>query len=74
MSVETVPENKDANEGSFREIEALLREGWKFNGNDFQKDQSWIVVMTKEGEEDKVFHLTKAYPKMVDTTGGLKEG
>ncbi|HUC01528.1 MAG TPA: hypothetical protein VMA75_01325 [Candidatus Paceibacterota bacterium] len=74
MRIENQAGAPKTNEEYFQEIEALLGEGWKFGGNDFQQDQTWRVVMTKEGEEDKEFHLTKAYPKMVDRTGTTKNG
>ena len=69
MNIENQPEMPKTDEESFKEVEALLTEGWKFEGNVFEKDQTYRLVMSKEGEEDKVFHTAKSYPEIFDGLG-----
>lgn len=66
------------NEESFREMEALLVEGWRLGPHDFLSEgayrQVYRVAMAKEGEDDRVFYTTVPYRKIVDSEGKLKDG
>ncbi len=69
MNAETQPEAPKTNEEYFKEIETLLAEGWRFEGNVFEQDQTYRLVVRKEGEEERVFHTTEPYPEMFDNAG-----
>ncbi len=69
MNAETRSEVPKTNEEYFKEIEILIAEGWKFEGNVFEQDQTYRSVVSKEGEERRVFHMTKPYPEIFDRTG-----
>ena len=60
-----------SDEEYFEEIKMLLTEGWRFRGNFFQTDQAYRLVLSKEGEEEKVFRTAKPYPQIVDVTGRM---
>jgi len=72
MNPEIYPDTPEADEGYLKEIKALLAEGWKFQGNVFEQDQTYRLVVSKEGEEDRIFHTNKPYPEMFDSTGRAK--
>jgi len=74
MNSETHPEVPKTNEEYFEEIKTLLAEGWRFEGNVFEQDQTYRLVVSKEGEEDRIFHTTKPYPEMFDSAGKAKDG
>lgn len=65
------PESTD--DQTFREIRNLIEEGWQLRGNFFQKDQTYKLVLSREGEEDKIFSTKKPYPQIVNATGKTKE-
>ncbi len=69
------PEAHEADENSFKEMDALLADGWMFKGtiNDFQPDQRFHSVLGK-GEEKKVFVTGRPYPEMIDSVGDRKSG
>ncbi len=69
MNAETQPEVSKTNEEYFKEIEALLAEGWRFEGNVFEQDQTYRLVVSKKGEEERVFHTTEPYPEIFDNAG-----
>ena len=69
MNIETHAEVPKTDEECFKEIKALLAEGWKFEGNDFQQDQTFRLVVKKEKEEDRVFRTSKPYREMFDSAG-----
>ena len=71
MKDEMHPEVSKTDEACFEEIRGLLAEGWRFRGNIFEKDQTYRLVVSKEGEEEKVFHTTRPYPKSVDAAGNI---
>ncbi len=73
MNSEIQFETPKTDEESFGEIEILLTEEWKFEGNVFEKDQTYRLVMSKEGEKDKVFHTTKSYPKIFNGHGKMED-
>ncbi len=67
---ETAPEAEDRNEEQFAAIGRLIDEdGWRLKGNFFQPDQTYHIVLSKEGENDKVFTVTKPYPKIAAADG-----
>jgi hypothetical protein len=73
MNSERHSEIPKTDEACFEEVKGLLAEGWRFKGNLFEKDQTYRLVVSKEGEEEKVFHTTKPYPKSVDAAGNIIE-
>ena len=74
MNTETQPEVPKTNEECFKEIETLLAEGRRFKGNVFEQDQTYRLVVSKEGEEDRIFHTTKPYPEMFDSARKSRDG
>ena len=72
MKVEFDPESLRTDEAHFEEMEKLLAEGWKFKGNFFEKDQTYRVVLSKDGAGERIFHTSRPYPKGVDSTGEIK--
>ena len=70
MQNESGPEKEKTDAEIFEEVRKLAEEeGWRFQGNFFQTDQTYTLVLSKEGEEDKKFRSNKPYPKIVDATG-----
>jgi hypothetical protein len=74
MNSETHSEVPKTNEEYFQEIATLLAEGWKFEGNSFEQDQTYRLVVSKDGEEDRIFNTTKPYPEMFDSAGKTRDG
>jgi hypothetical protein len=70
MISEPQPATSRTDEACFGEIEGLLAIGWRFCGNFFEQDQTYRLVVNKEGEE-KIFRTTKPYPKIVDVSGNM---
>jgi hypothetical protein len=71
MKKEIFPEAQKTDEACFEEIKELLADGWRFRGNSFEKDQTYRLVMSKEGEGERIFYTTKPYPKSVDAAGNV---
>lgn len=72
MKIEFDPESLRSDEQHFEEVEKLLAEGWQFKGNFFEQDQTYRLVLGKEGEGEKIFHTSRPYPKGIDSTGVIK--
>jgi hypothetical protein len=71
MRNEAYPEAQKTDEAYFEEIKGLLAEGWRFRGNFFEPNQTYRLVVNKEGEGERVFYTTKPYPKSVDAAGNI---
>jgi hypothetical protein len=62
MKHESGPRSEKTDDQIFEDIGTLTeKEGWHFHGNMFQTDQTYQLVLSKEGEKDKVFCTRKPY-------------
>jgi len=61
-------------ETPFEELEELFNNGWEFKGNEFQggKTQKWSLIASRNGHRISI-PSPRAYPKVVDCTGKLKD-
>lgn len=57
-------------EECFEEIMELLAAGWRFDGNSFERDQSYRLRVSR-GTEVKIFCTEKPFPKIVDAAGQI---
>jgi hypothetical protein len=74
MKHESGPRPEKAEDQIFENIRTLTeKEGWHFHGDVFQTDQTYQLILSKGGEEDKVFYTSKPCPKAADITGEVKE-
>ena len=74
MKHESEPRSEKTDDQIFEDIRALTeKEGWQFRGNMFQTDQTYQLILSKEGEKDKVLYTKKPYPKAADITGTVRE-
>jgi len=74
MKHESGTRSEKTDDQIFEDIRTLTeKEGWKFRGNMFQRDQTYQLILSKEGEENRVFYTTKPYPKAADITGTVRE-
>ena len=74
MKHESGPRSEKTDDQMFEDIRALTEEeGWQFRGNMFQNNQTYQLILSKEGEENRVFYTTKPYPKAADITGTVRE-
>jgi hypothetical protein len=74
MKHESGPRSEKIDDQVFEDIRALTeKEGWQFHGNMFQPDQTYQLILSKEGERDKVLYTNKPYPKAADITGMVRE-
>ena len=72
-NMESYSEAQKTDEAYFAEIKELLADGWRFRGNSFEKDQTYRLVVTKEGEGERVFYTTRPYPNSVDAAGNMMD-
>jgi hypothetical protein len=76
MKHESGPRSEKTDDQIFEDIRTLTeKEGWQFRGNMFRgrKDQTYQLILTKEGEENRGFYTTKPYPNAADITGTVRE-
>ena len=73
MKHESGPRSEKTDDQIFEDIRTLTeKEGWHFHGNMFQADQTYQLILSKEGEEDKVLYTKKPHPKAADITGKVR--
>jgi hypothetical protein len=64
MKHESGPRSEKTDDQIFEDIRTLTeKEGWHFHGNMFQADQTYQLILSKKGEEDKVLYTKRPYPK-----------
>jgi hypothetical protein len=76
MKHEAGPRPEKTDDQIFEDIRTLTeKEGWQFRGNIFRgrKDQTYQLILSKEGERDKILYTKKPYPKAADITGKVRE-
>ena len=74
MNNESRPRSEKTDDQAFEDIRTLTeKEGWQFRGNIFQTGQTYQLILSKVGEEDKIFYTKKPYPKAADITGKVRE-
>ena len=76
MKHESGPRSEKIDDQIFEDVRTLTEEeGWQFRGNISRggKDQTYQLILSKEGEENRVFYTKKPYPKAADITGKVRE-